>query len=97
MEKLDEEISKILAIETISPDDDIVTSIDYSDGTSKDMVSIDKHIYNDDSTLESGFEVYQYNRDGTGDYTPTGDTFKDIEEVRDYINSIIEKIRTQGR
>ena len=78
----------IINIEHIEPDQDIITSIDYSDGTSQDIVSVDKHLYQNYQSTEHGFEIYKYNRDGTGDYKPVDIHFDTIQEVEDYLISI---------
>jgi len=76
---------EIIAIEPLTPNEDIVATIDYSNGKSVDIVSIDKHLFLKDS-IESGFEAYLFNRDGTGDYEPIGLTFDNMSEVEGFVS-----------
>jgi hypothetical protein len=76
---------EITAIEPITPNEDVVVTVDFDNGKSIDIVSIDKHLYGEYETIEKGFEAFVFLRDGTGDYTPTGDIFKTIGEVKDLV------------
>ena len=76
---------EIIAIEPLIPNENIVTTIDYSNGKSVDIVSIDKHLFLKDS-VESGFEAYMFKRDGTGDYEPIGLTFDNMSEVERFVS-----------
>ncbi len=78
---------KIITQEEITPEEDGIATIDFDNEKSLDIVSINKHVYLDYSTVSLGFEVFVFNRDGTGDYTPTGDVFLDIEEVRSLLKN----------
>jgi len=78
-------MAKMINRKPITPDEDIVCSIDYDNGKSIDIVSVDKHIYNFYENTDEGFECFEYNRDGSGDYEPTGETFKTIEDGKDYV------------
>jgi len=78
----------IFNIEELTPEQDVVCTIDYKGVKSVDIVSIDKHIYSHYTDTKEGFECYQYNRNGSGDYEPTGKTFDTIKEVRKYIEGL---------
>jgi len=72
---------EIITKESLTPDLDVVTTVDFDNGMSIDITSIDKHVYYNYDTAESGFEAFVYAQDGTGDYTSTGVLFKTIEDV----------------
>ena len=72
---------EIITKENLTPDLDVVTTVDFDNGMSIDITSIDKHVYCEYDTIENGFEAFVYARDGTGDYISTGELFKTIEDV----------------
>jgi len=67
---------------SLDEDGQVVMVFSFSGGVSIDLVSRDKHLFNEEESTDEGFEFYVYNDDGTGDYEPLGWEISDLDEIK---------------
>ena len=78
---------------SLAEDSQVVMVFSFSGGVSIDLVSRDKHLFDEEESTDNGFELYVHNDDGTGGYEPLGWEINDLDEIKVLIEKHSNKIQ----